>query len=68
MTRQQAIRLKCVDCSGANALEVKLCPVYACPLWDYRLGAKKKRTISAVGGWVADRRLHQLKMQERGMG
>ncbi len=34
----QAIRTKCVDCSGGSYREVTLCPVVDCPLWAWRLG------------------------------
>lgn len=38
LTRGQAIRAKCYDCSGFQWSEVKNCPVVNCPLWVYRLG------------------------------
>lgn len=38
VTRSKAIRLKCLDCCGGQANEVKLCPCLDCPLWNYRLG------------------------------
>lgn len=37
-TPMKAIRAKCMDCSGDNANEVKLCPITWCPLYPYRLG------------------------------
>jgi hypothetical protein len=35
----QAIREKCIDCSGGSLLEVRLCPVVKCALWPYRAGS-----------------------------
>lgn len=32
------IRKHCIDCSGGNKQEVKLCPVETCPLWEFRFG------------------------------
>ena len=42
MTRQKAIRLKCIDCCGGQANEVRLCTAFKCPLWEYRMGATSK--------------------------
>ncbi|WP_308575028.1 hypothetical protein [uncultured Fusobacterium sp.] len=38
LTRGQAIRKKCLDCSANNRAEVKNCPIKDCPLYRYRLG------------------------------
>ncbi len=38
MSPMQAIRRKCLDCSGQQMMEVKLCVVVACPLWPFRAG------------------------------
>ena len=38
LTRAQAIKAKCMDCSGFQFKEVKLCPVTHCPLHIYRMG------------------------------
>jgi hypothetical protein len=38
MTKQRAIYLKCLDCSGGSAKEVTLCNILDCPLWEYRCG------------------------------
>lgn len=45
VTRGRAIRLKCLDCAGDSASEVKRCPVTDCPLWPFRLG----REVGAAG-------------------
>lgn len=34
----RAIKLKCLDCSTYNILEIKECPVKNCPLYPFRLG------------------------------
>lgn len=34
----RAIRLKCVDCCGGAAVEVRRCPSTDCPLWPFRMG------------------------------
>lgn len=38
LTRQKAIRAKCIDCCNGSRHEVRLCAVKNCPLWTYRLG------------------------------
>ena len=34
----QAIRHKCLDCSGYQPAEVRECPVSTCGLWPFRFG------------------------------
>ena len=34
----EAIRRKCLDCSGQQPAEVKLCEAVTCPLWPFRAG------------------------------
>lgn len=41
LTRKQAIKQKCLDCSGYNRKEVKNCEFKECPLYRYRLGVEK---------------------------
>jgi len=59
MTRSQAIRLKCLDCSDSFK-EVTLCHVASCPLWQYRFGnslnsnAFKKRMNGAKKRFPVD--------------
>ena len=65
MTQQRAIQAKCIDCSGANAQEVKWCPVYQCPLWQYRLGRNKGRALKTAGKWVLDPSLHRKKLEAK---
>lgn len=42
-TALQAIRAKCLDCSGGAAQAVKDCPIRACALWPFRLGTNPNR-------------------------
>lgn len=42
----KAIRSKCLDCSGGQPKEVRLCTVHGCALWPYRMG---KRPIGYNG-------------------
>jgi len=37
-TPLKAIRQKCLDCSCGSDKEVRLCTVYDCPLYPYRMG------------------------------
>src|SRR5215470_19359829 len=34
----QVIRAECLDCSGDQPSEVRLCTATRCPLWPYRMG------------------------------
>lgn len=34
----QAIKQKCIECSGGSTAEVKLCNIEKCALYPYRLG------------------------------
>ena len=36
----KSIRDKCIDCSGGQLKEVRLCPVTNCPLYPYRMGKR----------------------------
>ncbi len=38
----KAIRLKCLDCTNKQHLEVRLCKSYDCPIWYYRMGRRPK--------------------------
>ena len=38
MNKGRAIKLYCLDCAGESALEVTLCGMTECPLWEHRLG------------------------------
>lgn len=53
LTPVKAIRLKCLDCSGFQAAEVRQCPVTDCPLYPYRMGKNPSR--KGIGGQYGDR-------------
>ena len=38
MSPMQAIRRKCLDCSGQQPAEVRLCEATSCALWPFRAG------------------------------
>lgn len=38
MTPMRAIRLRCLDCCGGSAAEVKMCPCVDCASWTLRFG------------------------------
>ena len=45
----KAIRAKCLDCSGGHPKEVRLCPVKACQVYEFRMGRnprRKRRVVS----------------------
>lgn len=52
--RAAAIRLKCLDCSGWNIVEVKQCVIKDCPLYPFRVSAKSLRTIAAASPKVGE--------------
>ena len=39
-TPVKSIRAKCLDCSGGQTREVRLCPLEKCALWPYRMGVR----------------------------
>ena len=43
MSPLRALRLRCVDCSGDSAAEVRLCTAVTCPAWPFRMGANPWR-------------------------
>jgi hypothetical protein len=44
MTPLAALRLRCLDCCGGSAYEVRSCVAVACPAWPFRLGKSPWRT------------------------
>ena len=38
MSPMQAIRRKCLDCSGGQIVEIRLCEAVTCSLWPFRAG------------------------------
>lgn len=51
----KAIRLKCLECSGGKAQEVKNCELSECPLFPYRFASNpytlKKGNPQALAKW-----------------
>ena len=43
-TRKQAIKAKCLDCSGGIRAEIRRCPATSCPLWPFRMGTEQRST------------------------
>ncbi len=43
MGRRDAIRRKCIDCSGGKIVEVRRCEAVSCSLWPFRLGSNPYR-------------------------
>ncbi|MCV3764050.1 hypothetical protein [Rhizobium sp. TRM95796] len=43
----KAIRSKCLDCSGANAAEIRKCTAFKCALWPMRMGGNPFHASSA---------------------
>ena len=44
----KAIRLKCLDCCGGEAKEVRKCEIQTCSLWPNRMGRNPNR--EGIGG------------------
>lgn len=38
MSPLRALRLRCIDCSGGSAAEVRGCEIEKCPAWPFRMG------------------------------
>jgi len=41
LTRSQAIKAKCLDCSGDSAKERRECQITNCALWPWRIGKEQ---------------------------
>ena len=50
LTRQQAIRAKCLDCCCGQANEVRLCPRTKCALYRYRTGRETTAECNDTAG------------------
>ena len=48
-TPLRAVRLKCLDCMGGSAHDVRLCPIPDCPLYPWRMGHRPKRPKAPTG-------------------
>jgi len=42
LTPMKAIRRKCLDCCNGQVVEVRLCAINKCPLYQYRMGHRPK--------------------------
>lgn len=63
----RAIKLKCLDCSTYNILEIKECPVKNCPLYPFRQGNnpfRKKKELSEEERNKLSERMKNLKKQK----
>lgn len=49
LTPIKAIRAKCMDCCAGQFVEVRLCTVEKCPLYEYRMGHRPKSDKSIDG-------------------
>ncbi len=49
LTPVRAIRQYCLDCSGFQPKEARLCPATDCPLFTYRLGKNPARKRCGSG-------------------
>lgn len=43
LTRIQAIRAKCLECSNDSRKEIRECPIQTCPLYPFRMGKRPSR-------------------------
>lgn len=41
----KAIRAKCIDCTNGQNVEIRECPIVNCPLWEYRMGHRPKKSL-----------------------
>ena len=56
MSPMQAIRRKCLDCSGGQIVEVRLCEAVTCSLWPFRAGRHpytRTRVLEAISETTA---------------
>lgn len=44
----KAIRAKCVDCTAGQLIEIRLCPIKTCPLYEYRMGHRPKKDENEI--------------------
>ena len=44
MSPLKALRLRCIDCFGDSANEVRLCTAVQCPAWPFRMGKNPWRS------------------------
>ena len=52
----KAIRMKCLDCTCGQVLEIRECPVIECPLYPYRMGRRPdKATIDTLNEYYGEK-------------
>lgn len=42
LSRNEAIRAKCLDCSCGSFVEIRECPIKKCSLWRFRMGKEER--------------------------
>lgn len=42
LNRREAIRNRCIDCSGFAKMEVRNCAIFNCQLWPFRMATGKQ--------------------------
>ena len=60
LTPLQAIRKKCLDCTGDSLEEIRNCPIEECPLYIYRSGKlkpDKEKTKERMAKMTANRKI-----------
>ena len=72
MNAQKALRLRCIDCSGASAAAVRACALVRCPAWPFRMGSSPWRApasepqLAHVRSLAARRAVAAKKQPRRG--
>lgn len=61
-TATKAIKLKCLECSGDQAMEVTICQITDCALWERRMGTGK-----AAGARFEGLKTHHKKTYEEAL-
>lgn len=59
LTPLQAIRKKCIDCSGGKPSEARQCPKKDCPLYWYRMGKYPQKSAYFTHGFGGKRDVSQ---------
>jgi len=68
LTRRQAIKEKCLDCTCGQINEVRQCPANDCPLFPFRLGTEDPSFYDddVRQTFIQERELKQKNARERG--
>lgn len=54
LTPMKAIRKKCLECSGGQPKEVRLCVIPSCALYPYRMGHRPEKTMIDIEDYYCD--------------